>query len=56
MDISMLEMHNGKERDLDDWKQLFASADKRFRIVSVKQPPSSRLGLLEVEWTPDSFI
>lgn len=46
----MLEIHNGKERDMGDWTQLFEDADRRFKISGVKQPPLSRLALLEVEW------
>lgn len=31
----MLEFHNGKERGLDDWKELFNIVDPRLEIVRV---------------------
>ncbi|KAF5137706.1 O-methyltransferase gsfB [Metarhizium anisopliae] len=30
MDVTMLEILNSKERDLDEWKQLFRQADERY--------------------------
>lgn len=49
----MLEFHNAKERDIDDWIGLLAMADSRFRLLNSKQPPSSRLAVLEVGWLGD---
>jgi ABC-type uncharacterized transport system YnjBCD substrate-binding protein len=50
-DLAMLEFHNGKERDAEDWAQLFKDADPRFQYLGVKKPPMSRLGLIEATWT-----
>lgn len=54
--MAMLEIHNGKERDLSDWMQLFEDADGRFKILNVKQPVSSRLGIIEVGWDADGTL
>ena len=51
--MSMLEIHNGKERDVGDWTQLFEDADRNFKLVSFRQPVSSRLGIIEFVWDPD---
>ena len=50
--MAMLEMHNGKERDMDDWTQLLDKAGNGLRLTTFKQPPSSRLALLEIERDP----
>ena len=49
----MLEIHNGKERTVDDWTMLFKEADTRFRLIRVIQPAMSRLGIIEVGWDVD---
>ncbi|KAI1385143.1 putative O-methyltransferase [Hypoxylon trugodes] len=50
MDISMLELSNAKERDLDEWKTLFQEADPRFIFQGVKQPSGSNLAIIELAW------
>lgn len=47
----MLELHNAKERDRNDWAQLFQEVDPRFKFVGVKQPAFSRMGIIEAVWT-----
>ena len=49
----MLEFHNAKERDIDDWIGLLAMADSRFRLLDCKQPLSSRLAVMEIGWLGD---
>ncbi|KAK7192329.1 hypothetical protein DPSP01_004918 [Paraphaeosphaeria sporulosa] len=49
-DLTMLEIGNAKERDLNEWKALFAEADARFVFKGVKQPPGSRLTIIETSW------
>lgn len=51
----MLEFHNAKERDIDDWIGLLAMADLRFRLLNSKQPPCSRLAIMEVGWLDDKL-
>jgi len=50
MDLTMLEIGNGKERGLAEWKSLFEQADSRFIFKGMKQSPGSRLTILETEW------
>lgn len=46
----MLEFHNGKERGLDDWKELISMVNPRLKIVRVSQPSGSRLSVIELQW------
>jgi hypothetical protein len=46
----MMEIGNAKERDLDEWKQLFEQADRRFIFQGLRMPPGSRLAILEATW------
>jgi hypothetical protein len=50
MDLTMTELQNSHERELEDWKKLFAEADSRFIFVEGKQPEGANLWLLFVEW------
>jgi hypothetical protein len=52
MDLSMLELHNGKERDVDDWERLFRDCDPRFKYLGVTRSPGSRLAIIQAEWSP----
>ena len=47
-DMSMMQVHNSKERDLDEWIDLLKGADKRLRLENVVQPFMSLLSVLEV--------
>jgi hypothetical protein len=51
MDLTMLEIGNAKERDLNEWRSLFQQADSRFEFKGMKQPAGSRLAILEAIWT-----
>lgn len=50
MDVTMLEIGNARERDLDEWISLFGQADSRFTFKGTRQPPGSRLAILEATW------
>lgn len=54
MDFAMLEFHNAKERDADDWAKLFHEADPRFKFLGVKQPPAAKMGSTEARWEVES--
>ncbi|KAL8960510.1 MAG: hypothetical protein Q9183_005452 [Haloplaca sp. 2 TL-2023] len=54
-DLAMLELHNGKERDEDEWINLFKLADSRFEVVRIFRPKGSRLSLIEAEWRGEGF-
>lgn len=53
MDLTMMEMQNSKERELDDWAKLLEEADKRFDFTGGKQPKGSNLWILEAEWNSE---
>jgi hypothetical protein len=50
MDVTMLEIGNARERDLGEWINIFEQADARFVFKGMKQPPGSRLAILETTW------
>ena len=54
MDISMLEIQNSRERELDDWADLLRRADSRFRFMRATQPQGSKLHLLEAVWSGEN--
>lgn len=48
-DMTMMQTHNSKEREFDEWVALLESADARLRLKSVRQPFGSTMAILEVE-------
>ncbi|WPB02360.1 uncharacterized protein RHO25_006994 [Cercospora beticola] len=50
LDLTMLTLFNAKVRELEDWKQLVATADSRFLISNITEPEGSRLSLIELQW------
>jgi hypothetical protein len=46
-------LYNGRERDLEEWKELVESADKRFVFQKVVQPEGSILGILDWIWVDE---
>ena len=49
-DMLMLSICNGRERDREDWEQVFKAADTRFKILDVYTPKPSALGIIDVLW------
>lgn len=49
-DLTMKEIQNSRERELDDWVQLFKTADPRFQFEGAMQPDGSDLWILTAEW------
>ena len=47
-DMSMMQVHNSRERDLDEWNDLLKGADKRLRLQNMVQPFMSSMSVLEV--------
>ncbi|KAL8714646.1 MAG: hypothetical protein Q9220_001595 [cf. Caloplaca sp. 1 TL-2023] len=47
-DLSMMQVHNSKERELDEWVTLLKRADERLRLQNVSQPFSSTMAVLEI--------
>ncbi|KAK3708531.1 hypothetical protein LTR37_011426 [Vermiconidia calcicola] len=52
MDVGMLALGNGRERDMEQWKRLFKEADSegRFDFDAVLRPEGSQLVILQVTW------
>ncbi|KAK1725307.1 hypothetical protein CaCOL14_010753 [Colletotrichum acutatum] len=53
-DLTMRQVFNARERDLDDWKALLKAADPRLELKSVRQPEGSNMSLLEIGLDPIS--
>ena len=51
-DLTMMEVFNAKERELEDWKQL--TRNSGLRILHVEQPLGSNMGLLQVGLQKDT--
>ncbi|KAI0123904.1 S-adenosyl-L-methionine-dependent methyltransferase [Xylariales sp. AK1849] len=49
-DLAMKMVYNAKDRSRDDWHALFAAADERFQVISIKIPAHSALAIIEVKW------
>ncbi|KUJ22193.1 putative O-methyltransferase [Mollisia scopiformis] len=49
-DMVMKACLNGRERDVDQWAQLFTKSDSRFNFKGVIRIPGSRWSVIEVIW------
>ncbi|KAL8951978.1 MAG: hypothetical protein Q9222_002070 [Ikaeria aurantiellina] len=47
-DLSMMQVHNSKERELDEWVTLLKRGDERLRLQNVSQPFGSTMAVLEI--------
>ena len=47
-DLSMMQVHNSKEREHEEWIELLREADPRLQLVGVTQPFGSSMSLLEI--------
>ena len=52
LDVVMLTVTNSRERELDDWKDLFLNADPRYKFLRAWRPTKSQLWFIEAEWDP----
>lgn len=50
MDLIMLEGLNARERDADEWQQLFREADTRFIWKGATRPEGCKMWIMEAEW------
>ena len=48
--MAMLAVHNGREREEDEYEPLFTEADKRFTDVKVFKPEGSGYAIAEATW------
>lgn len=54
LDLIMLEGLNARERDLDEWENLFAEADERFVFRGAWQ--AGRMWIIEAEWNGEDMF
>lgn len=47
-DLTMAQAFNNKERELDEWEELFESTEPKLRIKNLTQPFGSEMAILEV--------
>jgi hypothetical protein len=52
MDVMMMSLMNGKERELEEWKALFEQADPRYKWAGAIRPDGSRLWIYTATWEP----
>ena len=39
-----------RERETADWERLFNEANPGFRVIRIKRPSATKLGIIETEW------
>lgn len=49
-DLVMSSIQNARERELEDWKELFRKADSRFHFDRAISPPGSNHSLIVAVW------
>ena len=47
-DMTMMQVFNSHEREMEDWKSVFERADERLRLRGVYQPFGSVMSLMEL--------
>lgn len=52
MDLLQFVLVNGREREIEEWKDLFKRADSRFEFSKAWRPEKSRMWLIEAVWKP----
>ena len=50
VDIGVFSAFNGRERTLQDWKNVIAGADERFALDKVHSLPENPYSVLEIVW------
>ena len=46
----MLSMHNSREREAEEWQDLFLEADPRFGVLKIWVPTGASLAIIEAVW------
>lgn len=52
-DLAMKQNFNSRERDADDWAELFGKADTRFKLKRITCSPGSILSVIEIIWVDE---
>ncbi|KAI9703100.1 MAG: hypothetical protein M1820_005972 [Bogoriella megaspora] len=50
MDLGMLQLLNGQQREIHEWPELFRRADPRYHYVGAYQPKGAIRWIIEAEW------
>ncbi|TGO30064.1 hypothetical protein BPAE_0008g00560 [Botrytis paeoniae] len=50
LDMIMLSMHNSREREAEEWQDLFLEADPRFGVLKIWTPTGASLAIIEAVW------
>ncbi|KAF5870961.1 putative o- protein [Botrytis fragariae] len=50
LDMIMLSMHNSREREAEEWQDLFLEADPRFGVLKIWTPIGASLAIIEAVW------
>jgi hypothetical protein len=50
----MLELFNAKEREPEDWSELFTTADPRYKVTAIKNLDKCKLAFIEATWMPEA--
>ncbi|KAK6598385.1 O-methyltransferase [Botrytis cinerea] len=50
LDMIMLSMHNSREREAEEWQDLFLEADPRFGVLKIWVPTGASLAIIEAVW------
>lgn len=45
-DLTMMQVFNSQERDMEEWGKVFEKADSRLRVLEVNRPFGSNLALV----------
>lgn len=51
----MMTLFNAREREIEDWIDLFTQADKRFKFVGAKKPEVGTMNVMTIEWDDKSM-
>jgi hypothetical protein len=54
MDVTMLELLNARERDENDYAELFKTADPRFKFTGARTSKGCLMHIMEAIWDPES--
>ncbi|KAF7945255.1 hypothetical protein EAE96_010033 [Botrytis aclada] len=50
LDMIMLSMHNSREREAEEWQDIFREADPRFGVLKIWTPAGASLAIIEAVW------
>ena len=51
-DLTMRQVLNAKEREVEDWHALVQSVDPRLHIAAIRRPEGSQASVIEIAYSP----